>query len=47
MTPRHTALGAAVLDDWRICRIDEGDLADVAGLILRIAEDGSKELPRG
>ena len=34
----YQRVGAAVLDDWRICRLDEGEFAGVADGLIRIDE---------
>lgn len=35
----YQKLGATVLDRWRICRLDDGRLASVAGQLVRLDED--------
>jgi len=32
----YRGLGATVLDDWRICRLDEGSLANLAEQLVRV-----------
>lgn len=37
----YRRLGATVLDEWRICRLDEDQLPGVAGQLVRVDGDGT------
>jgi hypothetical protein len=36
----YQGIGATVLDEWRICRLDEDKLASVAEELVKVDNDG-------